>query len=126
MIIPHRDYKLSQYRKTGLEKKIFVLSRSSAKNSLLDINTHLVTYKILLSTCVDKEYVLGFDMREEMLGRFKKDYDLYAATVTDVLDYCQNNNNSLMIMSDKPNIWTKMNTDDDDVSVFYMQLREDS
>lgn len=126
MIIPYRDFKLSHFQKTGLDKKIFVLSRASTKNSLSDINTHLVSYKMLLTSCVDKEYVMGFDMKEELLVKFKKDYSVYEASVGDILEYCSKNRSSLMIMNEEQNKWTKINYDDSDMSLFYIQLREDS
>lgn len=126
MIIPYKDFKLSHFRKSGLDKQIFVLSRSSTKNSLSDINTHLVSHKMLLTTCVDKDYVLGFDMEEEKLNKFKANYNVCKVQITDVLDYCKNNQSSLIIMSNQQNRWTKIEADDYGMSLFYIQLREDS
>lgn len=126
MIIPLKDYKLTQFRKSGLDKKIFVLSRSSAKNSLSDINTHLVSYKMVLNTCAEKEYVLGFDMEEEKLGKFKANYNLYAASMCDVLEYCKNSRNSLIVMTGDKNRWVKIDPKGENMSLFYVQLTADS
>lgn len=126
MIIPHRDYKLSHYRKTGLDRKIIVLSRSSIKNNLLDVNVNLVSHKILLTACAEKEYVLGFDIEESKLVKFKKDYTLYMTSIRDVLQYCEKNNNSLMIMGEKQNRWVKIDPTDDGMSSFYIELTASS
>jgi hypothetical protein len=125
MFIPKRDHKLATYKTNNKKHLIRVLSTSRVGKHANDINTLIHTQKMLLKYSVEKTYVIAFDtlLDREMLANFEKyPFQLHIERIEDILEYCRENNNELLIKQETPLTWLKLNPFSDLTDVIIIDL----
>lgn len=104
MIIPRTDFKLSSFKTRDLCKPIHILSNTVLEKNACHLNTHVFTKKLLLSSHVDRDYVIAFDVvyNTKDLVRFQSEHcNVTTASIGDVLEYCGCNGSALLIVTGK-------------------------
>lgn len=111
MIVPKHDFKIAQYKKTNLHEPIHVLSSTRLIKNLHNVNNEFITKKVVLCTCVEKEYLIAF-MHKEFISEYKTSsrhpYIINTVNLHNLLEYCERHHQSLLILNDKNNLWLKI------------------
>jgi hypothetical protein len=127
-IIPKSDFKISQYKKTNLHDPVYLLSSARLRRgNIYNINNEFISKRILLSTCADKDYIIGF-FHEDFAINLKKltmhPYFVSTTNMYDLLGYCETSQNSVLVLNDKKNIWHKIDPGRPyDVSIHKIEFR---
>ena len=124
MIIPVKDFKLSVFKTPDYNKPIHVLSTSNLKKSITSINTQIISRDIVLSSCVEKDYVIAFDEEDpRCLKKFEQyPYHITQTTIKDMMTYCSHNKASLLIKAKKDHTWYRIDPDKDLTSIHYISF----
>lgn len=121
MIIPYRDAKLSRYEMRSFATPVHFLSSAKIRGDILQLDNHIMTKRIVLKTCVDKEYILAF-FDSEIVERAKRSgnhpYFVNTRSIRDVLKYASRYDQSLLVMDTVPEIWHKVDPCSPIVDVF--------
>ncbi len=109
MIIPLKDIKLTNYKTCSQKQTIYVFSNSNKRN--FAINTEIISKRIILTTCADKEYMIGFQFKDpNKLKKFEnKGYLVTETSIEDALDYCKCNKLDLLMLNDDDKLWYNLN-----------------
>lgn len=115
-MIPIRDAKLGQFTARSLKTPVHFLS--TVRGPISGINNCAIAKKIVLKTCVDKDYVIAFS-DHDAISRYKAKsshpYVVNTATISDVLDYGLRTHTSLLVMHG--NVWYKLDPGSSSVSI---------
>ena len=109
MIVPRKDIKITQYK--SINKPVHYLSNMKLKHNINDIRNkyiHIPTKKLILSTKIETEYIIGFyniDLLTKIKNTSNHPYFINTASTDDMLIYCNNHNNSLLILEDINTTW---------------------
>lgn len=116
MIIPIKDAKVSQFTARSFTVPVHLLS--TTRGPINAINNYNLTRKIVLSTCVDKEYVIAFSDYDTLI-KYKESnkhpYYVNSADISDVLRYGERTHTSLLIMHEQ--LWYKLDPGSKTVSI---------
>lgn len=122
MILPTKDVRISQFKATkrSLEQPIHFLACTKIKRDIMHLNNHVLSRKLLLSTCVEKDYIIAFANRatiDTLKVQNKHPYFVNSFPVVSLLEYGQKYNTSLLILSGDNKHWYKLDPTSDIVSI---------
>lgn len=108
MIVPKKDMKIGHYSKPNLYEPIHVLSSAKIRRNVHNVSNNFIIKKILLTSCVEKEYIIGF-LHKDFATDYKRltnhPYFVNTVILFDLIEYCDYNENSLLLLNNKNDLW---------------------
>jgi hypothetical protein len=128
MIIPVKDYKISQFTSQQNNKPIHFLSSTKIKQCIYNVNNQMLSKDIILTTCTEKDYIIAF-YNIEIINKVKEDskhpYFINTVEISEMLNYCTKYKHNLLMFDDKNKTWHKIDPENNTTSLHFIEFKYD-